>query len=487
LQINDYTANSFQLPIWSLTQERVDKLKQQMVDKKAEHDKLENLSEKDLWCEDLDAFVKEWEVQLKEDADYEKTVRSTGRRASKKIGAGRNIKGRGKKDDDDFNPTKSKAAAKTAQPNPNKGIVKVEHKTHKGFLEMFQAKPKPKTTGDMGSDGAEEESGLSDDDFAALEAVKPSKQSSRAPSEQPANGRAKRAAAAAPKNWQEEEDESESDDGNFLGDVGAMVKGIGGGDADENNAGKGRLSLFAMSRSGTSGGERPTSSSGLPKLKTKPSRVFDLSDGDETNYEMLARSSPHKAAPAPKDNLDSFLSDEDDVVPITKKVPVKAAPAPVAKPIAKRGPKPKAAPAAQKPEPVEPKALSPAAKAYAAKQQAKMITSKENVFSDDEDSDIEMNDSPPPKAVARKPAAKPVAKPIKVVAQDIISDEEVEEPISKPKPTARPAKKSKKAISDDEDDEEPVSKPTKAKAKAPVRKAISDDEDEDDEPIAKPV
>ena len=106
----------------------------------------------------------------------------------------------------------------------------------------------------MGVDGAEDDEfaeisdGMSDDDFDALRAVKPegkepsnasskesSKESSRgpsrAPSEQPANGRTKRAAAAAPKKWViTDDEESESDDGKFLGDVGAMVKGIGGGD-----------------------------------------------------------------------------------------------------------------------------------------------------------------------------------------------------------------------------------------------------------------
>merc|ERR1711964_388316 len=107
-------------------------------------------------------------------------------------------------------------------------------------------------------------------------------------------------------------------------------------------------------------GARPTSSHGtdFPKLKTKPSRTFDLSDdADETNYEMLAKSSPHKAPPA-KDNLDSFLSDDDEeLVPVTKKIPVKA----------------------------------PAAKAYAAKQNKMKLTSK-NDFSEDEDEDVDMED-----------------------------------------------------------------------------------------------
>lgn len=472
------------MPIWSLTQERVDKLKQQMINKKEEHDELAKLSEKDLWCQDLDAFVNVWEVQLKEDAEYEKSIRNSGRRASRKIGAGRNTKGRNKKDDDDFNPTKAKAASKASQPNPNK-VVKVEPKPHKGFLEMFQAKPKPKANA-FGSDGAEELSGMSDDDFAALGPAKPIKQGSRAPSEQPAlglgpaNGRGKRAAAAAPKKWLDDDDEeSESDDGKFLGDVGAMVKGIGG-DAIDNAGTNGRLSLFQMSRPGTSHGDRPSSSSGHPKLKSKASRVFDLSDAaDETNYEMLAKSSPHKAAP--KDNLDSFLSDEEDLVPITKKVPVKSAPAAAAKPIAKRGRKPKAAAAPE--EPVEkavekPAALSPAAKAYAAKQ-SKLNFTKKDVFSDDEDDDIEMNDSPPP-----KPAAKAAAKAKAPAKRNVISDDDLDmEDSPPPKPASKAAAAKPKAkappkrtvISDDEDDEmadSPPPKPATGRGR-PARAAVA--------------
>ena len=481
------------LPIWSLTQERVDKLEQQMLAKKEEHDTLESLSEKDLWCQDLDAFVEEWETQLKEDADLEKDIRNRGRRASRKIGAGKTTKGRAKKEDDDFNPSKAKtskaATAKSLAPNPNKGIVKVEAKPHEGFAKLFNAATKSKKTQGLGSDGAEELSGLSDDDFAELAATQPqpSKQNSRAPSEQPGptNGRAKRTAAAAPKKWVDDDDESESDDGNFLGDVGDMVKGIGGGDAAN-----GRLSLFAMSSSRPAG-DRPTSSSGLPKLKSKASRVFDDEAGDETNYELLAKSSPQK--PPRETNLDSFLSD-DDLVPITKKVPIKSAPAP-AKAVVKRGPKVKAA-APEKPAVAEPKALSPAAKAYAAKQSK--LNLKQDAFSATEDSDIEMNDSPPP-----KPAVKAKAKAKAPPKKHVISDEDEDmDDVPAPKLATKakmkaplkpkaPVKATKKVISDDEDDEldqeSPLPKPAGRgrPARAAVAKAkpvpVYDDSDEDED------
>ncbi|RDW79514.1 DNA topoisomerase 2 [Coleophoma cylindrospora] len=493
------------LPIWSLTQERVDKLKQQMAMKKEEHDSLENMNEKDLWCKDLDDFVQEWENQLKEDADYDKSIRNTSRRHSRKIGAGKSA-GRkaASKNDDDYNP--SMAKAKGSKANPAKGIVKVEMKSNQRFADMFAAKPEPKSAN---LDGANDSDGLSDDDFEALTS-KPapkSKSTSRAPSEQPAatNGRSKRAAAAAPKNWIVEDDEdSESSDG--LGDIDQMVKGIGG--VPDKGASNGRLSLFAMSRPDSSQGGPSTTSSALPKLKTKPSRTFDISDNDETNYEMLARSSPHKTAPAPKDDLDSFLSDEDlpvaakkAVVPkvapkavskqkkispvlsdedeesepvvqkkaavvkavpkkkvsavlsddddselvVTKKapaktkkesapvvisevdsdeepvVPKKAVPKVAAKPVAKPAPKPKKAAPLPKPT-----ALSPAAKAYAAKQN-KLKTAKKD-FSDEE-SDVDMEDaSPPPKPIARgRPArAAAAAKPKKPVYVDSDDDDDMD-------------------------------------------------------------
>ncbi|KAH8771277.1 DNA topoisomerase [Hyaloscypha finlandica] len=418
------------LPIWSLTQERVDKLKNQMVSKKEEHDALEQLSEKDLWCQDLDAFVAEWELQLKEEADYQKSIRNTNRRASRKIGAGKNVSGRGRpKQDEEYNP-------KPAKSGPSK-VVKVEQKPHQRFLSMFENKPKPKPkTSPMGSDGAEDDeiSGMSDGDFDMLrvDKGKPAaaiKEGSRAPSEQPANGRVKRAAAAAPKKWVIEDDESESEGGGEF-DVGDMVKGIGGADLVDTNGQNGRLSLFAMSRPGSSHGR--ATSEALPKLKSKPSKIFNLSDdddaADETNYEMLAKSSPNKTAAA-KNTLDSYLSDSDDlaVVPVTKKVPVKAA-APAAKSKTgrpKKAPAPKAVEAAQ----TKPVALSPAAKAYAAKQNKMKLPAKRNVISDDEDEDVGMEEagSPAPKPAAkargRPPRAAAVSKPKKPIYIDSDDDE----------------------------------------------------------------
>jgi DNA topoisomerase II len=420
-----------QMPIWSLTQERVDKLKSQMAAKKEEQVALERLSEKDLWCQDLDAFVNEWEIQLKEEADYQKTIRNTNRRASRKIGAGKPA-GKARKGDDDYAPKAAKAAPK---------IIKVEpKKSQNAFINMFNKKPAPKTgMGIDGTDDDKEESepaaGLSDDDFDALMTFKRSQsasQTSRAPSQQPAaGGRTKRAAAAAPKKWivDDDDDESESDDDGFLGNIGDMVKGIGGGDPDEKA--NGRVSLFAMTRPESSHGR--ATSNDFPKVKSKPSKTFDISDGDETNYEMLARSSPQKAPPTTRDNLDSFLSmdDDDDILPVAKKAPAKA---PASKAPAKLGSKSKAAvkpaPVAKKAPESKPVLLSPAAKAYAAKQKKNNI--KKPVFSEDEeenedvdmDDDDDEDDSIPPQPAARsrgrpaRAASVVTKKPIYVDSED---------------------------------------------------------------------
>ncbi|KAH7157802.1 DNA topoisomerase II [Dactylonectria estremocensis] len=67
------------MPIWSLTQERLDKLNEEFRKKKEEHDALDVLSDKDLWCRDLDQFAVEWYTQL--DADGPTNMQRMGRRA----------------------------------------------------------------------------------------------------------------------------------------------------------------------------------------------------------------------------------------------------------------------------------------------------------------------------------------------------------------------------------------------------------------------
>lgn len=423
------------MAIWSFTTERLERLKEQIAKKKKEHDDLLALSEKDLWCTDLDAFVEEWERQLRLDAEIQTSINRLGRRVSKKIGAGRGRKG-ATKEDDEYDPGKKtkgrpKKAATTAAP-------KVETKAHQRFAEMFTAKaavrPKEEKDEDEGLAGGSD--GFSDNDFAALSRPKSSavvapKAESVEPSEIGA-ARSKRAAAVKPKTWVVDSDSDEEYGDKLLGDVSSMVKGIKKADGDGNSAsGNGRLSLFTMSRP-ESQGQGSSAASALPKMKSKPSRTFDFEEfDDETNYEMLAKSSPRKSIKG--DDIDELLSDDDDFPP-AKAAPKPVAAAAAAAPAAKRRGRPagatnkakdEAKPAAKvtkaKAAATKQTTLSPAAKAYAARKATKKV-----VLSDDDDDDVDaMEDvseepAPAPRRgrPARAAATKPKAKPRYVDSED---------------------------------------------------------------------
>ncbi|KAK7403125.1 DNA topoisomerase 2 [Neonectria punicea] len=432
------------MPIWSLTAERLEKLKDAIARKKLEHDELLALNEKDLWCRDLDEFMVAWENQLVLDNEIKTNIRRLGRRVSKKIGAG---KGRKVKEDDEYAPEKKsrgrpKAAAKAAAP------VKVETKSAQRFADMFGAKVKE----EKDSDVVELSDNFTDDDFAALSrsrskpAVKASQPEPQSQSEDAVPVRTKRAAASKAKTIFD--DDSESDDDQMLGDVGALVKGIS---KPAGESSSGRLSLYAMTRPDSSHGNG--SSGGLPKSKTKSAKSFDFDSPDDTNYEMLAKSSPHKTATKDKaDHIDSFLSDDDDPIPPPAKTTTlsssaaalasvkkprgrpagtknkgsdEAKPAAKAKAPAKSTAKAKAAPKAK----AVPKAstLSPAAKAYAARKAV-----KKNVI--DDDSDEEMDDllSPPPRPAARARPGRAAAARRPVIIDDdeessVMDDQQDEE------------------------------------------------------------
>lgn len=398
-----------QMPIWSLTAERLKKLTDAIASKKAEYDELLAMSEKDLWCRDLDDFAEEWENQMKIDADIQTNIRRMGRRVSKKIGAGRTRK---PKDEDAWEPEKkAKAKAKVKAPP-----VRTETKSAERFAEMFSAKPKkePKEETAGLSDG------FSDDDFAALGKSKPAAKpsESRAVStslSQPAEPeppRDKRTAASKAKTLFEVDSDSDEDEDKMLGDVGDLVKGIGKTSGESS----GRLSLHAMSRPESS--HDRSSSGGLSKTKSKSSKTFDVDSPDETNYEMLAKSSPYKTATKSND-IDSFLSDDEPAPPPPKKATSKSSSAAAAPAVKKARGRPAGAKNKAKDEPaskakVAPKktALSPAAKAYAAKKALKKSAVE------DSDDDMAEPDSPPPKPAARGRPGRAAAARKPVVVDD---------------------------------------------------------------------
>jgi len=541
------------MAIWSLTQERVDKLNGQIADKEAELDALLRKSPKDLWTADLDELLEEWQTQLDEAEARAKKVRNKGRRTSAKLGIGakggrkrkvdsdddsdgdfvtKKPKAAPKKkaaassalaslkveDDDDFPmvngieqkpvvrpaaaqqmtldsafdrlksvsststpeveatagatkkaatkvPTKA-AAAKAA---PKKKIVDLsDDDDGDDFLDIAKVPTKTATTKAPAAKAAPKKkvvdlSDNDDDDFLAIARETSSKPTTTKATaakaalkkkvvdlsdededgflaiakEVPAKPAARggRAAAQKAKSYKvpDDSDEDMSDGNDRLDDVSAMVKGIGAG------AGEGATRFFHPPSA-----VRPTSSN----LKAKK-RIVDDEDisADETDWAALAQNSPAKATDR------TLLSEEgsDDMEPPTPKPAVskvaaklKATAAPKTNGTLK--PKKASAPA---PAPA-PKTLSPAAKAYAAKQAkagaAKAAPSRlKKVVSDDEDESVD------------------------AIANDILSDDD--EDLDSPAPV--PAKKAAPAA---------AARPSRraAAAKPKAKYALSDEDDEDD-------
>ncbi|PTB70795.1 type II DNA topoisomerase [Trichoderma citrinoviride] len=397
------------MPIWSLTAERLEKLKDAIRRKKAEYDELAAKSEKDLWCEDLSAFEAEWEKYLALSAEIQTNIRRMGRRVSKKIGAGG---GRGKKPkaDDDYEPEKK--GRKKAAPAP-----KPETKTAQRFAEMFSAKPKPKKESQP---EVVELDDFSDDDFAALSRSKPAPAKASA-SQSTSKAISQRAAASKARTLFDADSDSDEDDDKMLGDVGALVKGIDK-PSGETSA---RLSLHTMSRPDSSHGN--TSTGAVSKSKAKSAKAFDFDSPDETNYEMLAKPSPYK----PKKGDEA--SDDDDILGTSSnaaksKPAVKASVTESLLSTKKRGrvPKPKDKAASRVKTTLNPaptlNTLSPAAMRYAAKKAA-MKARK------DEDDDMEFDEedaSIAPRPAARERPGRAAAAKRKVIIDD--EDDEDDDP-----------------------------------------------------------
>jgi DNA topoisomerase-2 len=400
-----------------LTAERLEKLKDAIAKKKVEHDELGRLSEKDLWCRDLDEFVEQWEIQLQLDAEIQTNIRRMGRRESKKIGAGRSRKPKG---DDDYEPdkkSKGKAKATKAKAAP----VKVEGKSAQRFADMFGGgDTKPKTEPDLDVGNASDN--FSDDDFAALSKSKPAPKPASKPAAKPAATRApttsqsvepeqvkaepgKRVAASKARTLFDVDSDSDESVGDMLGDVGSMVKGIGAGGSS------GRLSLHAMARP-----ESSHDNSSLPKPRAKSSKTLDVDSPDDTNYEMLAKSSPHKTA-TKGDDAGEFSEDEPSSAPPPGLSAVKK---PRGRPAGAKA-KPKEAPKPKAKAETKSTTLSPAAKAYAAKKAVKKPAD------DDSDDDMAEPDSPAPRPAARGRPGRAAAARRPIVIDDEDSSMALEE------------------------------------------------------------
>ncbi|EXJ88011.1 DNA topoisomerase II [Capronia coronata CBS 617.96] len=436
------------MPLWSLTQERVEKLMRQIGEKEAEIDELMKKSKEDLWKHDLEEFITEWRFQLEDEHNRIRNIRK-GRRVSKKFATALNAKAGGKKrkglgdgsDESDFEVSapKAKKSATAPKPAPKQRTITayVAPKTN----ALKNAMEQRKLYADGSSDPAEPLETTQPETNGHNATVKDEDEADKAAPNPP--GRQARAVAKKPTSYALLSD-SDSDNGDgLLADLGDMVKGLPS-KATNDSASESRM-LFSASAS------RPTSSHGhkVP-LKSAGKSTADLSD-DETDYKMLApQQSPRRSIIVTnKEDFNIPEESEDDVVPTktTKRAPPKKAPViddddsegdivepkPRGKAAAKTAPsetQPKAkkiatkkkGPAAQKVE------QSPVAKAY-----AKRLAKKKVVDSDDEMDALANDILKSPSAsdsdvpVARKSAARPARRAVaakKTYAFDNDDDED---------------------------------------------------------------
>ena len=414
----EIAANSYDyllgMALWSLTQERVEKLMRQIGDKEEEIDALIKLSKEDIWRHDLDEFVAVWEEQLLEEKDQRKRVRGTKRRISSKLAMGEAAPGLKKRkaldDDDDFEVKPKKAAIqkkareekKTAQTN--------------SLRDWLAAPPAEKPSTSSQVDGTLERDRVPA--ATAKTSLKPKAMKLTVPSDaedsdeeiigKPAARGARVAAQKSMKYTLSSDSDTDNGD-DLLGDVSKMVKGIGTTNGDSSNESRALFSS-SMSRPGSSAGLKPTA---------KPTKVPDF-DADETDYsKLIPQQSPQRSLLVTSKDI-RMTDDEDDE---ELAAPVAFIPKP--KPLAKTskagkangaGPKPTAKAAKPKKEAPKPPQLSPAAKAYAAKQ----AKSKKPALESDDDIDAmadDILDSPSSKGTSKAASSKPpVARPARRAA-----------------------------------------------------------------------
>jgi DNA topoisomerase-2 len=347
------------MPLWSLTHERVEKLRRQIGEKEVEMDALIKLSKEDIWKRDLDDFINEWRFQLEDEARRQRKVANMGRRTSAKLmtatGRGKATKKRkaaldDDSDDEDFAAPKSKKSAAAKKTEPKGGLL--------SYLGKPSAKsaPAPAPSGDGGD---------SDDDFevevlpkknrgAATKAASkikdedevmddldeeilpkksrgPAKPAPKAKEEDdddsediaPKKGRA--AAKAKPK--PKDEDDDDLDDDEFMeiakAEAAKSAKSqpsrtsrkitnytaLDDSDSDNGDDLLGDVSKMVKGIGGTTGDSttdsrqlfsersRPSSSSsGLKVSSSKPSKLSTDFDADETDYsKLIPQNSPRRS------------------------------------------------------------------------------------------------------------------------------------------------------------------------------------------------
>ncbi|KAG6815241.1 hypothetical protein H0H87_003687 [Tephrocybe sp. NHM501043] len=129
------------MAIWSLTKEKIAKLKLQAEEKEHELLVLLEKSPKSLWNSDLDLFLAEWDTNCKEWVDAS-TAGKKGKKKQAVLKTRKSIgnRARSDSDDDDFRPTKAPAKRKpVAESSRSKPVAKKSVKNEDNDVDMEEA------------------------------------------------------------------------------------------------------------------------------------------------------------------------------------------------------------------------------------------------------------------------------------------------------------------------------------------------------------
>ncbi|KAJ5272937.1 DNA topoisomerase II eukaryotic-type [Penicillium angulare] len=494
------------MSMWSLTQERVERLRRQVGDRETEIDALIKLSKEDIWTRDLDDFIAEWRFQLEDEDRRQRKANALDRRASTKLatagGRGKTAAARKRKaagddsDDEDFAAPKSKKTAaakkKPAAPKTN------------SLANFLNSKPAAKVTPTPGDGNID-----SDDDFDFDKEIMPAKSrgasakpkkekdvdimdiddapltTSRGASAQPVSKvveleddeeedvkpalKAKPAAKRAPKAKPALQD---SDD-DFLEIASEApkpaptsararkpAKYTAPSDSESDDEDLGDVSQMVKGIGGADSDSRQlfseqrsrAGSSASLMAPTKQTKLSDF-DADETDYSKLVpQSSPRRSLLVkPKevsrieddDEVEIDDDDEEEEPPAKPAARSRAAPKAAAKPAAKAAPAIKAAPRARG-KAAAAKPAPPALSPAAKAYASKQAKAKKQIVDDDSDDDID--------AMANEILDSPAGK---------VNDDSDEAPAPRraaARPARRTATQAKKsyALALDSDDEDEV-------------------------------
>ncbi|KAI5294245.1 DNA topoisomerase 2 [Ascosphaera acerosa] len=498
----DYLLN---MPLWSLTMERLERLRRQIGDKETEIDDLIKLSKEDLWMRDIDEFMEIWRASLADEHDRMLKSKKQVRRTSTKLKTANASKRKRKpKDDDDefeLAPKKKAPRGKAAKAAEAQGTLY-------SFLQKERpapaAAPAPATVPPASKASPP---GILDDDDDDVEIMPVGKTKSRG-------------AAALRQAFDLDKPSSESASASVSTSASALAAAsISPPPGDAGTEQEKRDSVTTTQAAATKQVKGPTSAGpsrvasrkkpsvgsgsdeAMPDLDdededavltARPSRTaraakpatYALSDSDDENHDLLDElddlvggsddldaelheskdSSAARASKSAASAVEAPDDDDDDIIskPTSRAKAAPKAAARTAKAVTKPKAAPKAAPraAAKTKAPPKPKQLSPAGKAYAAKiAKAEAAEKAKEASAGDDDDDLDaLMDDIMGKSSSPVIAAKSASKKKDVYSDDSGDDDDIvaAAPAGRNAPvrTLRRSATAKKTYTFDDSDEE---------------------------------